>query len=145
MKEKWTALVFILIGSAGMSWFFVVHAENTVVRSPVAKVIGLTEEGKGYQRLLGGSPDSVTMHAGRVVLQSGETVGTHNTENYEEILIILHGSGEMVITGSAPLKLVTNSVAYCPPHTEHNVKNTGDCPLAYIYVASIAESGNEMP
>jgi len=42
-------------------------------------LIDATSGENGYTRLLGGSPQSVPMRSGKVVLQPGETVGKHST------------------------------------------------------------------
>jgi len=76
---------------------------------------------KESMRLLGGSPEKVTMHSGLVVLEPGKSVGKHNTENYEEVLVVLEGAGEMMITGGPTLDLKGGSIGYCPPRTEHDV------------------------
>ena len=76
------------------------------------------------------------MHSGAVVLLPSKSVGNHSTENYEEAVIVLAGSGEMRISGGETLILKPNSVAYCPPHTEHDVVNTGSQPLRYLYVVA---------
>jgi len=91
-----------------------------------------------YTRLLGGPPHSVSMRSGKVVLQPGETVGRHNTENKEELIIILEGEGQFLYGENHNLLFDSNSVLYCPPMTEHNVINTGATPLTYIYVVAKA-------
>jgi len=67
------------------------------------------------------------------------SVGIHNTEKYEEVLVILEGQGEMRITGGPTMDLKVNSVVYCPPRTEHNVVNTGKTRLRYAYIVAVAE------
>lgn len=90
-------------------------------------------------RVLAGPPETVTMRSGLVVLTSGKSVGTHNTDNYEEVLVVLEGKGKMVITGGATLQLKSGAVAYCPPKTEHNVSCTGPGRLKYLYIVARAE------
>lgn len=92
----------------------------------------------GYTRLLGGPPQSVSIHSGKVVLQPGEAVGEHSTEGKEELIIILEGKGQFIFEGNTRIDFNTNSVLYCPPMTEHNVENTGSTPLHYIYVVAKA-------
>jgi mannose-6-phosphate isomerase-like protein (cupin superfamily) len=103
-----------------------------------AKSITLDPSTDEYQRVLGGPPETATMHSGLVVLKPGKSVGVHNTEKYEEVLVILEGQGEMRITGGPAMALRANTVAYCPPRTEHNVVNTGKGKLRYLYVVAIA-------
>jgi mannose-6-phosphate isomerase-like protein (cupin superfamily) len=106
--------------------------------SPKPKVITFKKGMKEYQRLFGGPPETVTMRSGLIVLEPGKSVGTHNTENYEEVLVILEGEGQMMITDGPKLEFKANSVAYCPPRTEHNVTNTGQGLLRYVYIVAIA-------
>jgi len=114
-------------------------AGNEVNSKPKPKIIRLDPKTDDYQRVLGGPPETVTMHSGLVVLAPGKSVGVHNTEKYEEVLVILEGQGEMRITGGPAMNLKTDCVAYCPPRTEHNVVNTGKEKLRYLYVVAIAE------
>jgi mannose-6-phosphate isomerase-like protein (cupin superfamily) len=101
-------------------------------------LIDLTSGENGYTRLLGGPPQSVSMRSGKVVLQSGEAVGKHSTEEKEELIIILDGKGQFIFNNNHILEFNSNSVLYCPPMTEHNVLNTGSTPLRYIYVVAKA-------
>ncbi len=89
-----------------------------------------------YLRVLGGPPESVTMRSGYVVLQPGNSVGKHSTEAFEEMVIVLDGEGEMILEDGTVLPLKPYAVAYCPPATEHDVRNTGSGPLRYIYVVA---------
>jgi len=102
------------------------------------KVINLDQSAQGYFRILGGPPDSVSMRSGRVVLQPSEEIGSHNTEDYEELVLVLAGEGLFLLADADPQKFTANSVLYCPPMTEHNIKNTGSKPLHYIYVVAKA-------
>jgi mannose-6-phosphate isomerase-like protein (cupin superfamily) len=113
--------------------------EDAKVESPVPKVIAMDLAADEYMRVLGGPPETVTMHSGLVVLSPGTSVGIHNTENYEEVLVVFEGEGEMVATGGPILSLKAGTVAYCPPRTEHNVFNVGESPLRYLYVVANAE------
>ncbi|MBI4725845.1 cupin domain-containing protein [candidate division TA06 bacterium] len=88
-----------------------------------------------YKRLLGGPPQNHCLHSGLVILAPGASVGKHNTGDYEELVIVLEGRGEMLgAEGSIPIH--REQAVYCPPHTEHDVQNTGDVPLKYIYIVT---------
>lgn len=76
------------------------------------------------------------MRSGFVRLKPGETVGWHTTGQHEEALVILHGTGEAQIEGHGSLPLKSEMLAYIPPATRHNVKNTGDTILEYVYVVA---------
>ena len=109
--------------------------------NPKPNVIYVGKGEKEYVRLLGGPPESVNMRSGAVTLQPGKSVGKHSTENNEELLVILEGFGVFILNDGSQLEMKVNNVLYCPPFTEHDVKNTGATPLRYIYV--VAKAGNE--
>jgi quercetin dioxygenase-like cupin family protein len=88
-------------------------------------------------------PESVVMRSGLVVLQPGANCGWHSTDEYEEMLICLEGSGEVHSEGQAPLPMTAGRYAYNPPRTRHNVFNTGKGPLRYIFVVSKAVATGE--
>jgi mannose-6-phosphate isomerase-like protein (cupin superfamily) len=52
--------------------------------------------------------------------------------------VILHGRGEAEIEGAAAMPVAEKTIAYIPSATRHNVKNTGDAPLEYVYVVAPA-------
>ena len=102
------------------------------------KIVELDLSATKYFRLLGGPPESVTMRSGYVVLLPEKSVGRHSTENYEEMVIVLEGEGELLLGDGSVLQLKPYIVAYCPPGTEHDVRSTGNKPLRYIYVVAKA-------
>ena len=108
---------------------------NTVGLEP--RAIKVNMKVLGFQRILGGPPSTVRMKSGLVSLEPGETVGTHSTDNKEELIIVMEGNGQMVFDGYNSVKLSVGENAYCPPHTEHNILNNSDKILRYIYVVSI--------
>jgi mannose-6-phosphate isomerase-like protein (cupin superfamily) len=105
---------------------------------PAPRVVSLDSPDKNVLQLLSGPPETVTMRSGRVILAPGKSVGKHSTGQNEEVLVILEGRGEMRIMGKDALKLDKNVVAYCPPHTEHDVLNTGTGVLRYVYIVARA-------
>jgi quercetin dioxygenase-like cupin family protein len=106
---------------------------------PAIKSLRLDPAGKDYLPLLRGPPDSVTMRSGLVVLAPGKSVGRHSTQKNEEIVIVLEGRGEMrFFNGHPPVLLEPGMAAYGPPRTEHDVINTGDAPLRYVFVVAKA-------
>ena len=123
----------MLLGISVIVFAAVVDVE---LKGPIPKVINFDPTVTEYVRLLGGAPETVTMRSGLVVLKPGESVGTHNTDNYEEVLVVLEGIGIMTITDGPKLSLTTTTMAYCPSRTEHNVTNTGDGILRYIYIVA---------
>ena len=83
-------------------------------------------------------PRTVIMRSGLVRLKPGEDVGLHSTKQNEEMLVILEGQGQVEFEGQAALKVSGGQVAYVPPETRHNVRNTGSVPLKYIFIVSRA-------
>lgn len=94
-----------------------------------------------YQRLLAGEPQTCGMRSGKVYLAPGKDCGPHSTKAHEELLVFLAGSGELIIAEKETFEVGFGKVSYIPPHTDHNVKNTGSEPLIYIYcVAPVKDS-----
>jgi quercetin dioxygenase-like cupin family protein len=112
------------------------QTDKTHSKKIVAKYVELNMATTEYQRILDGDKETVGMYSGLVTLKADSTVGTHNSKVYEEMLIVLEGEGLLIITGGPTIALRNGIAAYIPPQTEHNVKNTGNKPLKYIYVAS---------
>lgn len=96
-----------------------------------AFVVELNDE-KGYQRLIPGAPTTCGMKSGRVYLEPGADCGVHSTEDKEEQLVFLAGAGTADIAGEK-LTVGVGQICYIPPQTEHNILNTGDEPLIYIF------------
>jgi len=114
------------------------HSAEAPSSKPSAKVVELNPQGKDYLQLLGGPPESVTMRSGLVVLAPQHSVGKHSTHQNEEILVVLEGKGEMIFKDKSTLPVEANHAVYCPPQTEHDVKNTGSGVLRYVYVVASA-------
>jgi len=101
-----------------------------------AKVVALERSENGIQPILTGPPETMTMRSGYVVLEPGHSVGRHSTEHHEEVLVVLEGEGEMLFQDGAKLKLKGRTALYCPPETEHDVRNTGSTNLRYVYIVA---------
>lgn len=87
-----------------------------------------------YQPLLTGLPQTRGMRSGRVFLKTGQECGAHSTKAHEEILIFLGGLGTAHVGDPAEsLSVGRGKVLYIPPHTPHNIINSGTEPLIYIY------------
>ncbi|MBN2020438.1 MAG: cupin domain-containing protein [Sedimentisphaerales bacterium] len=94
-----------------------------------------------YQPLLNGEPQTSGMKAGRVYLKSGQSCGQHSTNAHEETLVFLSGQGQALIgEDKKSYRVGKGKVLYIPPHTLHDIKNSGKEPLVYIYcVAPISK------
>ena len=97
-----------------------------------------------YQKLLDGRPQTCGMRSGRVYVNPGRTCGQHSTDQHEEVLVFLSGQGLLLIGQEDSFQVGEGKVCYIPPHTVHDVKNTGTEPLIYIYcVAPVSEESGE--
>ena len=96
------------------------------------RIIDLKNDAE-HQELLDGKPQTCGMRSGRVHLQPGETCGQHSTGQHEEMLVFLSGQGLALIGENNSFRVGEGKVSYIPPHTTHNIKNTGTKPLVYIY------------
>jgi mannose-6-phosphate isomerase-like protein (cupin superfamily) len=85
--------------------------------------------------LLTGPPPTAGMVAGRVVLKPGEAMHRHSTENNEELLVVLHGRGQVVL-GREPVAVAAGEVLYVPPRTEREVRNDGQEERRYIFTVA---------
>lgn len=102
---------------------------------PAPKVVSLSGT-ETHLPILAGVPESAGMRSGRVYLAPGQSVGEHTTGDHEEVLVVLEGRGEMNLGGGKKLPVEADHALYCPPHTTHNVTNTGTTPLRYVYVVA---------
>lgn len=116
------------------------YHKDAVIPSGKVLVIDLTNNPE-YQRLLRGKPQTCGMRSGRVYLQPGEACGRHSTEQHEEMLVFLSGKGTALIgEQETPFEVGQGKVSYIPPHTLHNISNTGTEPLVYIYCVAPVQS-----
>ena len=95
------------------------------------------------QRLLSGRPQTRGMRSGRVYLATNEACGQHSTKDREEILVFLSGRGQLFIAEQDGFEVGQGKIAYIPPNTLHNVKNTGPVPLVYIYCVTPIQEDSE--
>ncbi len=90
--------------------------------------------------LLEGAPQTAGMRSGYVRLKPGETVGWHTTGKNEESLVILRGRGEARLEGQPAHAFSAPALIYIPPAMKHNVANTGNEILDYVYVVAPAQA-----
>ena len=90
--------------------------------------------------LLTGAPQTAGMRSGFVRLKPGETVGWHTTGKNEESLVILTGHGEARLEGQPARAFSAPALVYIPPAMKHNVANTGNAILEYVYVVAPAQN-----
>jgi mannose-6-phosphate isomerase-like protein (cupin superfamily) len=79
---------------------------------------------------------ALSFRSGLVILAKGEGIGKHDTESQEEMLIILKGEGELITEGNNIIRFKKNEALYIPPHTLHDVKNTGKSSLKYVFITA---------
>ena len=87
-------------------------------------------------RLLGGSSKAKGLRAGLVSLKPQEAIGEHKTINKEEAIVILKGSALIYFGKDRKMKAGQGVFVYIPPETLHNIKNSGNKILQYLYVTN---------
>ncbi|MFH1782177.1 MAG: cupin domain-containing protein [Candidatus Omnitrophota bacterium] len=105
------------------------------MKNPSYKIIKLEDKDK-YQRLINKDLGSFGLKSGHVILSPGESVGEHTTGDREEIVVVIRGNGEAIVDKDNMLNIDQSSVLYIPPKMIHDIKNTGQEALEYIYVTS---------
>lgn len=106
-----------------------------------ARVLELRAGAEGRRTLLAGPPQTAGMRSGVVVLAGGASVGRHSTGAREELIVVLEGRGEVHVEGEVALAVQAGMAAYVPPATAHDVVNTGETSLRYVYV--VVEAGGK--
>jgi mannose-6-phosphate isomerase-like protein (cupin superfamily) len=148
MQVKGMVVMLVFVCLAGVTFVAGCAADRKTAATslPQVCVIDLKNDPE-YQKLLGGGPQTCGMRAGRVYLKPGETCGRHTTGQHEEMLVFLSGEGAALIgENESPLEVGRGKISYIPPHTIHNVKNTGTEPLVYIYcVTPVTLNGEDRP
>jgi len=114
---------------------FAQYIDTTKLHS-VAKVLSFNPDSSNYQSIFDGEKDTVVFYSGVVTLFPNQSVETHNTGIYEEMIVILEGEGKLLISDKNSYDLKYGKIAFCPPFTEHNVINTGTKKMKYIYIAT---------
>jgi len=94
------------------------------------------ERAGGDCQLLRGTPQTAGMRSGFVRLKPGVSVGRHTTGQNEEALVVLRGRGEARIERQPGRAFAAPTLVYIPPATWHNVANTGNELLEYVYVVA---------
>ncbi|HXJ92850.1 MAG TPA: cupin domain-containing protein [Terriglobia bacterium] len=122
----------VALGIAGL---LLLHLTCAQAQSPKPLTLSL-ECDSGYCPLLQGAPQTAGMRSGFVRLKPGETVGWHSTTQHEEALVILRGRGEARIEGEPARPFAAPAMVYIPRATRHNVANTGNELLEYVYVVA---------
>ena len=127
----------VLALSAGTLLLFSLALQplSSQVRPPVPQTLQL-KCAEGECPLLQGIPQTAGMRSGFVRLKPRGSVGWHTTGQNEEALVVLRGRGEALVEGQPGRALEAPMLVYIPPATRHNVANTGDEPLEYVYVVA---------
>jgi mannose-6-phosphate isomerase-like protein (cupin superfamily) len=81
-------------------------------------------------------PQSRLLKGGRVTLSPGEEVGEHVTENREEIIVVLRGTASL-LKGDEIIELNEGEAHFIEEGTRHNVRNSSDRELEYIYAVTL--------
>lgn len=127
-------LLMLGLACTAVLWVFRAGAdENSTRKEPLTFALDCPG---GDCPLLKGAPQTKGMRGGSVKLKPGESVGWHSTNQNEEALVILHGSGVVKIEGGKDVALHEKMMAYIPPGTRHNVTNTGSELMEYVWVVA---------
>lgn len=110
--------------------------EGQRLKSTKPRSIPLDRSSQKYQRILEGPPTNPALKSGLVHLGPGESVGKHSTGRKEELIIVLEGEAELRIESGSSIRLDQDNAGYCPPDTVHDVVNTGDADLRYVFVVT---------
>jgi mannose-6-phosphate isomerase-like protein (cupin superfamily) len=138
--NRWLRIAVFVVGALlALGSVLAAIAKTGETPSPRLKVVKLDPGDKTYFVLLNGPPETSSMRSGLVTLAPGKSIGAHNTEKYEEMLVPLEGEGELRITGQPPVQIMPGLLTYAPSHTEHDVTNTGSKPLRYIFIVARVE------
>jgi quercetin dioxygenase-like cupin family protein len=112
------------------------------MNNPKPMLIKLDFDSSGYQWLLKCDENTIAVNSGLVRLKPDESVCKHNTNNGEEVIIVLNSEGEICFDGYYRLKVEARVLIYCPSNTLHDVRNTGSELLRYIY--AVTHVNNEL-
>jgi len=135
-----TRLAVLLIAALLVSGQLYAHDRKFVTPFPkgiaaLFSIKHLSDRGEPHQTLFEGLKDSVGIESGRVTMTSGKKGERHNTEIYEEVLLILEGKGSVEIDGERHA-LTKGDVVYIPPHQIHQMMSDRGAELEYLYVAA---------
>jgi len=101
------------------------------------KIVDVKIDSSIYQCLLE-KGELVSMCSGRIILEKGENVGEHSTDDYEEFIIVLVGEGYAENEKGVKTPIKEGQVLYIPPYSNHNIHNEDSKMLMYIYIVSKA-------
>lgn len=101
-------------------------------------VLNLSENSENKRTPILTDENAKKMRSGMIVLQRDEEVGEHNTNENEELIVLLEGIATVEIDGQIFSEVKSGSIAYIPSRTLHNVINRADSKLRYIYIVSPA-------
>ena len=71
-------------------------------------------------------------------LEPGRNVGEHMTHHREEVVIFLQGQAQVTMQGT-PCNVASPWALYIGPQVKHDIRNTGDTTLRYVYVVALHE------
>ena len=131
----------LVLAAAYTALLFVVSdlCFGQVELAPKIKVAPLDPGGQSYFLLLNGPPETRSFRSGLVTLVPGQSIGVHNSGMNEEMLVPLEGQGELRFSNHPSVIIKPGLITYAPAHTAHDVINTGNMPLRYIFITAKAE------
>src|SRR3972149_6057315 len=93
---RFGGLAVILFLLPGLAVLPVAAADGAA--GPRVKVVALETGDLPSRGVPDGPPETASMRSGLVTLAPGASIGKHDTEKYEEVLVPLEGEGELRIT-----------------------------------------------
>ncbi len=139
MIDRRNASPILLVAALLLLAFFTtsfVGSEKNFEKKYIPFILQLSQSGTDKVTSILDSTKSVQMRSGFVTLQPGEDVGSHNTGDHEELLVILNGRGEIKAQGIGTKDVEKGMAVYIPPNNQHNVYCTGSAPFQYIYIVA---------
>ena len=117
----------------------IVHgtASTAPVEGVSVKRVKLAGRGK-FTRVLS-REETAGMKSGFVRLKAGESIGEHSTGEREESIIVLSGKADVFIKGKRAFACGEKTLAYIPPGTVHDIRNSGTMGLEYVYLVAPAD------
>ncbi len=91
-----------------------------------------------FTRLYAGTDREKGLRSGFVSLKPNESVGEHNTEKKEEVIVVISGTALLRYGRSGEMKVPQGTFIYIPPGTKHDIENPGRKMLQYVYVTANA-------
>jgi quercetin dioxygenase-like cupin family protein len=99
-------------------------------------VFNLSEHSNRQRNPILMGESAIRMKSGLIVLQESEEIGEHNTNEKEELIVVLEGKASVEIDGQVFCEVQPGSAVFIPSSKLHNVINRADSKLRYIHIVA---------